>query len=172
MSKAVLISIKPKWCEKIANGEKTIEIRKSCPKLDTPFVCYIYCTKGGDANRLCGEHGKVIGEFICDRIFKIRVFDNKSIQNWGFEGMDNSCLPYEDIANYIGGGKTGYGWHISNLHIYDEPRKLEEFRRPCPNDLYCESCAVHSNYNGTCGNESLRRIKLTPQSWCYVEEME
>ena len=45
MSKAVMISIRPKWCEKIARGEKTIEVRKTRPKLETPFKCYIYCTK-------------------------------------------------------------------------------------------------------------------------------
>lgn len=44
MDKSVLISIRPKWCEKITSGEKTIEVRKTRPKLDTPFRCYIYCT--------------------------------------------------------------------------------------------------------------------------------
>lgn len=33
---AVLISIRPKWCEKIINGQKTIEVRKTRPKMDTP----------------------------------------------------------------------------------------------------------------------------------------
>ena len=42
--KAVLISIRPEWCAKIASGEKTIEVRKTRPKLETPFKCYIYCT--------------------------------------------------------------------------------------------------------------------------------
>lgn len=42
MSKAVLISIRPKWCEKIVSGEKTIEVRKTRPKMETPFKCYIY----------------------------------------------------------------------------------------------------------------------------------
>lgn len=46
MSKAVMISIRPKWCEKIVNGEKTIEVRKTRPKLETPFKCYIYETQG------------------------------------------------------------------------------------------------------------------------------
>lgn len=46
MSKAVMLSIHPKWCEKIVNGNKTIEVRKTRPKLDTPFKCYIYCTSG------------------------------------------------------------------------------------------------------------------------------
>ena len=46
--KSVLISIQPKWVEKIANGEKTIEVRKTAP--DAPFKCYIYCTKSTRAN--------------------------------------------------------------------------------------------------------------------------
>ncbi len=45
MPKAILISIKPQYCELIANGKKTIEVRKTKPKLEPPFKCYIYCTK-------------------------------------------------------------------------------------------------------------------------------
>lgn len=71
MSKSVMLSIRPKWCEKIASGEKTIEVRKTKPKLDTPFKCYIYCTQSGVALGAWGKHGKVIGEFTCDRIYKI-----------------------------------------------------------------------------------------------------
>ena len=44
MNKAAMLSIRPKWCEKIAGGEKTIEVRKTKPKLEAPFKCYIYCT--------------------------------------------------------------------------------------------------------------------------------
>lgn len=43
MSKAVFISIRPKWCERIVSGMKTIEVRKTRPKMNTPFKCYIYC---------------------------------------------------------------------------------------------------------------------------------
>lgn len=81
--KAVLISIKPKWCELIASGRKTVEVRKTRPQLETPFKVYIYCTKdntfaektlrGFDENGKAVYHrahkGKVIGEFVCDRIF-------------------------------------------------------------------------------------------------------
>lgn len=42
--KSVLISIRPQWCEKIASGKKTIEVRKSAPK-EVPFKAYIYETK-------------------------------------------------------------------------------------------------------------------------------
>ena len=56
--KSVLISIRPEWCEKIINGRKTIEVRKTRPKMNPPFKCYIY---------KCGS-GKVIGEFLCNQI--------------------------------------------------------------------------------------------------------
>ena len=45
--KSVLISIQPKWVEKIVKGEKTIEVRKSRPKIETPFKCYIYIARKG-----------------------------------------------------------------------------------------------------------------------------
>lgn len=45
MSKAVLISIRPRWVQKIADGEKTIEVRKTRPQLQTPFKVFIYCTR-------------------------------------------------------------------------------------------------------------------------------
>lgn len=155
MSKAVMLSVRPKWCEKIARGEKTIKVRKTRPKLETPFKCYIYCTQGNDARRLRGSWGKVIGEFTCDRIFPINVFDNGSIQNWLFEHMKRSCLTYEELADYIGNGKTGYGWHISDLRIYDAPRELSEF----------------TGLRNTRFGAAPYDIKRAPQSWCYVEAM-
>lgn len=42
--KSVLISIRPEWCEKIASGEKTVEVRKTRPKIEPPFKVYVYCT--------------------------------------------------------------------------------------------------------------------------------
>lgn len=64
MSKAVMISIKPQWCELIAKKQKTIEVRKTRPKIKTPFKCYIYETKGlyrGNGGYLFHGLGKVIG---------------------------------------------------------------------------------------------------------------
>lgn len=130
--KSVLISIKPKWCELIVNGKKTIEVRKSRPKIDIPFKCYIYCTL---------PRKKVIGEFVCEKIVPITVFDNGSIKEWNFNNLSDSCVDYEELANYIGNGRTGYGWHISELVIYDSPKELSDFN-----------------------------LKRPPQSWCYVEE--
>lgn len=169
MNKAVMLSIRPKWCEKIASGEKTIEVRKTRPKLKTPFRCYIYCTQSDDANRLRGSQGKVIGEFTCERIVPIEYDGGRLWCPTNATFSPATCLSQAEIIAYIGDKGRCYGWHISNLKIYDTPRELSEFRRACPNSWYCESCAMHWENNGTCGNESLQ-INRPPQSWCYVEE--
>ena len=197
MSKAVMLSIRPKWCEKIASGEKTIEVRKTRPKLETPFKCYIYCTRdkhlafmqnaSGTNLIACMNaetaipvggflgNGKVIGEFTCDRIYELETRSPGG--SYYVKGEDQpttndvarqSCLTLKDMHEYLQ-AKAGYGWHISDLVIYDEPKMLGEFRRVCVNDLYCESCAMYWQNGGNCGNESLR-LKRPPQSWCYVEE--
>lgn len=171
MSKAVILSIRPTWCEKIASGEKTIEVRKTRPKLDTTFKCYIYCTQSGVALGAWGKHGKVIGEFTCDRIFPINVLDNGGIQNWFFEHMERSCLTYGGLADYIGNGRTGHGWHISNLKIYDTPKELIEFHTW----KKCKSCSKSGYESAACIYDENcmipAAITKAPQSWCYVEAM-
>lgn len=172
MSKAVMLSIRPKWCEKIASGEKTIEVRKTRPKLETPFKCYIYETQGWvekDGIMAFRLGGRVIGEFTCDRIFPINVFDNGSIQNWLFEHMERSCLTYEELAGYM---RTGHGWHISDLVIYDEPKELIEFHTW----KKCKSCSKSGYESTACIYDENcmipAAITKAPQSWCYVEAME
>lgn len=165
--KSVLISIKPKWVDKIASGEKTIEVRKTAPK-EVPFKAYIYCSYGDmKTNYYLKGRGEVIGEFICDKVYK-----------WGYDycdGVDidddlivDTCLDRENI-NIYAKGKTLYGWHISDLKIYDKPRELSEFRKPCPyGDSPCQVCEYYSDYSGECRNI----ITRPPQSWQYVKELE
>ena len=193
MSKAVMLSIRPKWCEKICSGEKTIEVRKTRPKLETPFKVYIYCTlpKYPHEDFIATDcpkpqfygGGKVIGEFTCDRIdwithigytgipnlVETRICDAATMRTSPTGGLLNAaCLTPKMMNDYLAGA-DGYGWHISDLSIYDQPQKLTEFRRSCPNDLYCEACAMYSNNNGICNNGALP-LRRPPQSWCYVEE--
>ena len=205
MSKAVLISIRPKWCEKIINGDKTIEVRKTRPKLDTPFKCYIHCTIGGqDLNipisqeRLMRDYletgsmkslicplgnGKVIGEFTCDRIYELETkarggsyyVKNEDQPTTNFIARQ-SCLDLKDMHDYLH-AQTGYGWHITDLRIYDAPRELGEFWRDCPE--YSElsaNCWACENVCGDgdetdCNTDGRRYLRRAPQSWCYVEEV-
>ena len=133
--KSVLISIRPKWCELIASGEKTVEMRKTRPNIQTPFKCYIYCTKRKMVT--CSEvngNGKVIGEFICDKLTYVeaRIDDNgeKHLANANFL-LRKSFLSEKQMFDYLykADRKTGGGWawHISDLKIYDEPKELSEF---------------------------------------------
>ena len=186
MSKAVMLSIQPKWVEKIVNGEKTIEVRKTKPKLDTPFKCYIYCTlpKYPHEDFIATDYprpqfyggGKVIGEFTCDQIIDawwdyVPDAITREVAGGNLEALDGTGMTDEELFSYVGDSMRGhcYGWHISDLLIYDQPRELTAFRRACKNSWYCESCAMYWENNGTCGNESLQ-IRRPPQSWCYVEE--
>ena len=90
--KSILISIKPKWVEKIIRGEKTIEVRKSAPK-EVPF---------------------------------------------------------------------------SDLKIYDKPKPIMQFYKPCPIEWKnCPVCEFYSTNTGCCMNN----IDRPPQSYMYVEEL-
>lgn len=182
--KSVLISICPKGVDKIVSGEKTIEVRKTAPK-GVPFKAYIYCTKSNDGyewlyrvdNNGYGKaqswHGKVIGEFICDEVY--------SIKNRGFcfsvapEGESitdeiarQSCLDYYDMVNYLG-NKDVYGWHISDLKIYDKPKELSDFCIPCKTN--CEDCKKPLFYDCWKEKGKIKVVTRPPQSWQYVEEL-
>lgn len=173
--KAVLISIRPKWVEKIASGKKTIEVRKNRPKLETPFKCYIYETQGWvekDGIMAFRLGGRVIGEFTCDRIYELETRSPVGSYYVKGEGQPTtndvarqSCLSLRDMHVYLQ-SKVGYGWHISNLKIYDTPKELSKFSRPFENciDKVCDEFGCASCENGG-------HIKRPPQSWCYVEAM-
>ena len=202
--KSVLISIRPEWCEKIASGEKTVEVRKTRPKIEPPFKVYVYCTLPPKEElfthgcireyarelirlqdgrivydygmRLCCDPEdrpysqdnflcqKVIGEFVCDNVAKILNF----LTHFGVEGRPErelntiaraSCLDYMDMLEYFGTDKDGYAWHISDLKIYDHPKKLSEF---CSYDA-----RIYIGENGL--PMPTHEITRPPQPWCYVE---
>lgn len=168
MSKAIMLSIRPKWCEKIASGEKTIEVRKTRPKLDTPFKVYIYCTQSGVALGAWGKHGKVIGEFTCDRIDRLAPAN----EPYGIYDIDDdyvlqTCLENGALWDY-GHGTSLYGWHISDLKIYDKPRELREFKKS-NRDCFYADLGLAKRDCPDCKNSGCF-LERPPQSWCYVEE--
>ena len=179
--KSVLISIQPKWCELIASGNKTVEVRKNFPNLKPPFKVYIYETKGKkrwysqpDPIPYYEGKGKVIGEFVCDKIDKhsphsLIVKEDRERATAG------SCLTAKEIRDYVRGNRATYnladlpdfyGWHISDLVIYEKPKPLTDFA--------VQECLWHNIRSHGCVDASGERCydcRLTrpPQSWCYVE---
>lgn len=200
--KAILQSIKPQHCANIAAGKKTIEVRKTKPSISTPFKVYIYCTKPKERFSI-GKHifafadnlyfanniikygdgfedvstdivnlnGKIIGEYVCDSITTDFL-------------ISDTCVSVEDLEKYSG-NKAIYGWHISNLVIYDKPKELYDFIKPCTDQYqYCQGCEhghiiypsdveTYEDLSGCCFDTvCLNRIRKAPQSWCYIEEVQ
>ena len=168
MSKAVLISTQPKWCELIASEKKTLEVRKTRPKMLAPFKCYIYCTQTTHWNPalirryenpngniyIAGKHysefmtARVIGEFVCDWCdwYKRKSEDILELSL-------GSLVQPKELYEYMGENDGLYGWHISDLQIYDSPLELSMFYRDyAPNGM------------------PIKHLQRAPQSWCYVEE--
>lgn len=167
--KAVLLSVRPEWCEKILNGEKTVEIRKSCPAHGTPFKVYIYCTKAQSKIgwlRIVPGKGwlrldcTVIGEFVCTRIDTIQRMgiDNNfdycylSLNEFGNDDIaieitdiKKSCIRKADLNKYGKNSSRLYAWHISDLKNYDKPKSLSGFSRHDFRGM---------NETDVCGNES------------------
>ena len=158
---AIMISIQPQWVEKILRGEKTIEIRKTKPKIELPCKVYIYCTKGqelwGDGTgetwhgidenedmqlvhelnpTLARLNGKVVAEFTLNEVETIeknQVYNASVVRH-------NACLNIMQLHDYIK-GKRFHAWHIDNLKIYNTPKELSEFRK----DLDCDDYPCNKN---------------------------
>lgn len=178
--KAVLMSIRPEWCELIASGKKTVEVRKTIPRkfvhdrfygghVVEPFKVYIYETQGysaapqvfEDGTMIFRGRGKVIGEFVCDEVVELAPLNraDDTVE-------EKACMSREEIARYLKG--KGCAWHISDLIIYDKPKELGEFKR-------CDKCPygpLEKCWNHEYGCDGEYNVRRAPQSWCYVEYVE
>ena len=191
--KKIFLSVYPKYCELIFNGKKTIEVRRTRPKLEPPFEVLVYETKGQFIKSVKGActtygygRGKVIGSFICDEIY--------AFFPWGAgiacEDIDGNPLPADKVCKetcltgdeiykyFLGNGKEtfeGYGWHITEPKLFDKPKEFYALYAPCKKnkqtaDESCKGCVYA--YKGTTTGEIYCDNALTrpPMSWCYVEE--
>lgn len=205
--KSVLISIQPYWVFLIiakkmgwdVDREKTVEIRKNFPKDENwDKTVKIYCSKDQKSFKQIPEKyqtlmkpylGKVIGEFVCDKIIHIgkRGIPNNfdycylSLNKWGNDDIEveittikNSCVSKEHLNSYGESSSCLYGWHISNLTIYDRTKELGEYFKVCPFDCSCDTCGLFATETpfeaAHCKNPE-RYITRPPQSWCYAESM-
>lgn len=181
--KSVLLSIQPYWVFLIIaksmgwniNKAKIIEVRKSYPKDENwDKVIKIYCSKDKKSfAKIPKEYqplmrqylGKVIGEFVCDKIDEIRVVDTELMRYVTVNDKadmfisEETCLSIDALYDYLWHQK-GYGFHISGLIIYDKPKELSEFRS------YNTRAYVDENGYPMPTHEITRPF----QSWGYVYE--
>ena len=162
--KSIMISIQPQWVEKILNGEKTIEIRKTMPKCELPVKVYIYCTNNkkhtvapfrfvdgwkyreyNDNTSYANGCTANMGETINGKV--VAEFTLKKTECWRPRGMvwgndiKKTCLTMPQLIAYADTNNTPkehcFAWHIENLKIYDKPKELSEFSGFIPNNK-CE----------------------------------
>lgn len=111
--RAVLLSIKPEWWEKILAGEKDLEIRKTAPRAGAggpePWPLLVLAYVSGT--------GAVLGQFLCMGWVKSNCFRYLA---------SRSCVPAEDLEKYAG-GKSLYGWIVGEAEEYGTPSPLAEF---------------------------------------------
>ena len=194
--KSVLRSVKPYWIYLILIGKKKVEVGKNYPKSsEWNKVVEMYCSKDMKSfNRIPAEDrewmrkylGKVACRFVCDRIEKLRYNCDgygHEWHEWNDEYVDyaNMCLSEKELEDYLGTG-NGYGWHISDLKIYDTPKELREFSQ-YKEGIYTKRCIKwdddckfydfedNAQFCGLCmSRKNLCPLTRPPQSWCYVEE--
>lgn len=190
--KSVLISIRPKWCELIASGRKTIEVRKTRPKIPVPFKCYIYCTKPKMITKYVfkpedyPEYMRPEKTVFCKVPDASSPFCSEVNGNGKVIGefvcdcitglrADNGIQTYyngpdAEIIKYASGKKVYY-WHISDLKIYDEPKELWSFWKADKCPYATESGCTYKYHCFRAGQTQRCGETLTrpPQSWCYVD---
>lgn len=144
----ILISIHPQHCKNIFEGKKTVELRKSRPKIKAPFKCMVYETaKNGGA-------GMIIGEFICVGFFVLQNEFFTSCEFFRscerFAMAELACVKNLEMRDYAN-GRLLYGWDIRNPVKYEKPIKLTDYNitRPPQSWQYVSECDI-SKYIETC----------------------
>lgn len=189
----ILASIKPYYYYLIAEEKKKIEIRKSALK-NLPQDIAFYMSKDEKSfakipkefqEKYRKHFGKIGIKVVCDKVDEYKFHEGLTEFNsmglpsriYGsylifVDEYKSMCLSYDEVKDY-GKGKTLYGWHISDLKIYDNPKELSEFRPICKfegKDLICNLCPNHE-YNGGLFFECRRKVTRPPQSYMRVEEL-
>ncbi len=111
--RAVLMSIKPEWWEKILSGEKDLEIRKTAPHGGAgepepwPLTVLVYVSGTG-----C-----VLGQFLCPGWVKTNLWEYLA---------SRSCVTVVDLKKYAA-GKQLVAWKVDEPEAFEEPHPLAEF---------------------------------------------
>ena len=164
-NKAVLLSIKKQWLEKILSGEKTIEVRKTMPwEISYPFVVFCYETKAN------GGAGKVTAAFVCRDINTLDCLRELPAYAIGTEVtaktaqfVKDSCLTANELIAY--GNKSGTSVNI----FYTKEKCVKCYREQVrqANEIYeKEKARIIKEFDARIQilNDSLTPFNDVPQS--------
>lgn len=182
---AVLLSIQPKWCTLIGLGEKYIEIRKTKPKCESPFKCYIYCTSlknifsvetlglaAATSGKILNWHTKVIGEFTCDFIYEFEAEICKRAIGYESITLRRESEDFNEYGDYRyslvaeNGDDANWLMHQSCV-MWNDLKKYLGYKSREFYGWRIRNLEIYKN------PKRLSEFGLTrpPQDWCYVKEL-
>ncbi|WP_343582565.1 ASCH domain-containing protein [Pseudomonas sp.] len=128
---AIVLSIKPKYCDLIYEGLKTVELRR---KIGSAFTigCKIYIYSSSPVKALTGEA-------------KITKIDLMKIADLKIKHMLSATINEEDFDSYFHGCTQGYAISISQVTKYDKPislLKLKTYKFSPPQSFSYQCTAV------------------------------
>ena len=192
--KAIMISIQPQYVEKILNGEKTIEIRKTMPKCELPCKVYIYCTMGKNTIVYVERKGEKdwYGNIAKNTMIVTRPkYDymnytnetlGKVIAEFMLNKVDilerdlNDWLPKNryDVSNDL---LKNINLNQEQLWNYGQGETLYAWHidnlkiYDTPKEL-SEFSSISKRMKGKESRFTSHLLQRPPQSWCYVEGLE
>lgn len=115
-----------------------------------------------------GEYGngKIVAEFTLKNISYWQPYWTPEVMHI-CDISEKSCVSIEDLMKYCGNG-TIYSLHIEDLKIYDKPKLLQNFFKPCDGCNKIGSSRCIDEVISDCGAKVITR---PPQSWCYCQEV-
>ncbi len=185
--KSVLRSIKPYYLYLIITGRKTVELGKDFPvSPEWDRKVELYCSKDKKSFKRIPEEdrewmrkyiGKVACRFVCDKIDEMlpdynpitkQFFYNNNWESNDWNSND-TCLSTEEL-NVYGKRKPLYGWHITDLKIYDKAKRLDEFYKVGKHEAckYGKKTCLNLRITDFCKRCEFE-ITRPPQSWQYME---
>ena len=120
----IILSIHPKWADKIYKGEKKIEWRKTKPKwYDSKAKVYLYET---------APVKKVTGYFMLERFGWVSMHDH-DFKFLNMEVVEKlGCVSIESLKQYQGDSPELFAWYVGKVVRFKNPRPLSDFglKRP------------------------------------------
>lgn len=172
--KCYIYCTKPRNHFRAAGGYLSTDELYRLPNGEIKYGCSVELAAYDNYTKENFLNGKVIGEFVCDVIFPVSITYSDTENRMALREFPFTGLTDKQIIDYLGNGRQGYGWHISNLKLYDDPKELIKFCYPCKTnkniaDEDCKGCKY--GFKGiTQGKISCdRTLTRPPISWCYAE---
>jgi len=129
--KTIMLSIHPKFAEKIFNGQKCVELRRNSPNLSSNDTVIIYVTS--PIKQVWGAS-------------RIRSVVKLPLDALWEQVQNDACISKTDFDQYFSGVDEGFGIYLDQVQNASSPLDLSEIKKEwnnfCPPQSYRY---VHTN---------------------------